>query len=108
MRRKFQGGPHDFGKGFRRRTESSGGEHGCPQRLNLVGPLPREGLAPEMAVGRRLFVAPAFRRSEPQIVRKGVRTEIKHLSGKQKRLIGKQIDIGAYEANTANTVLILK
>ena len=30
------------------------------------------------------------------------------LSGKQKRLIGKQIDIGAYEANTANTVLILK
>ncbi len=30
------------------------------------------------------------------------------LSGRQKRLIGKQIDIGAYEANTANTVLILK
>ena len=30
------------------------------------------------------------------------------LSGKQKRLIGKQIDIGAYEANTANTLLIMQ
>ena len=30
------------------------------------------------------------------------------LSGKQKRLIGKQIDIGAYEANAANTLFIMK
>ena len=39
-----------------------------------------------MAVGRRLFVAPALRRGEVQIIRKGIRTEIKHLSGEQKLL----------------------
>ena len=30
------------------------------------------------------------------------------LSGKQKRLLGKNVDIGAYEANTANTLLIMQ
>ena len=49
-------------------------------RLNPIRLLPREDVSPEMAVGRRVAVAPALGMHKPEIPDQRVRTEVEDLS----------------------------